>query len=113
MRFDIEEEHFTVFNLLLLMLVWLITCNLVIYFNVYFHFLPTLIAILLGLLDSVLALAIVIITVYISIQWIRHHNLGWWVLIALIVLFILSYGLELTVKNIFIREQIFNQQQMR
>ncbi len=110
MNFDIEEEHFTVFNLLLLLLVWLITCNLIIYFNLYFHFLPVLIAILLGLFDSVLALAIVIITIYISVQWIRHHNLGWWFLIGLIVLFILSYGLELTVKNIFVREQIFNQQ---
>jgi nitrate reductase NapE component len=113
MRFDIEEEHFTVFNLLLLLLVWANTCSWIIYFNLNFRFLPILIVILLGLFGFVLMLAIAIITIYISVQWIRHHNLGWWVLVGLILLFIMSYGLELSVKNIFIREQLFRQEQLR
>jgi len=111
MQFDIEEEHFTVFNLLLLLLVWANTCYLVVIF--LRPVLPMLITTLLVLFGLVLTLAMVVITIYISIKWIQHHNLGWWVLIGLVVLFILSYALESTVKNIFVREQIFRQEQMR
>jgi len=111
MNFDIEEEHFTVFNLLLLLLVWANTAYLLVIF--LRPVLPMLITTLLILCGLALTLAMVVITLYASVQWIRHHNLGWWFLIGLIVLFILSYGLESTVKNIFIREQIFRQEQPR
>ena len=110
MNFDIEEEHFTVFNLLLLLLVWANTCYLlVIFFRPFFPMLITTLLILSGL---ALTLAMMVITLYVSIKWIKHHNLGWWFLIGLIVLFILSYSLESTVKNIFIREQFFKQEQL-
>jgi membrane-associated HD superfamily phosphohydrolase len=109
MRFEIEEEHFTVFNLLLLLLVWANTCYLlVIFLRPLFPMLVTTLLILTGL---ALTVAMMIITLYVSVMWIRHHNLGWWFLIGLIVLFILSYSLESTVRNIFIREQLFKQEQ--
>jgi|GEM_PF-3167441 len=111
MRFEIEEEHFTVFNLLLLLLVWANTCYLLVIF--LRPILPTLVATILILSGLVLTVAMVIITLYTSIRWIKHHNLGWWLLIALIALFIISYSLDSTIKNIFIREQLFNEQQSR
>jgi hypothetical protein len=111
MRFDIEEEHFTVFNLLLLLFVWAISCQILV--SVFHSILPRLISTLLVLSAVVMMVSIVIITLYITIVWIRHHNLGWWFLIGLIVLFILSYGLESTIRNIFIREQILRQEMPR
>ncbi len=113
MNFDIETEHFTVFNLLLLLLVWAITCNVILVLNNSLHFLPVLIAILFGLTSFILMIGVMIITIYISIQWIRHHNLGWWILIALVILFILSFSLESAVQQIYMREQIFRQEQPR
>ena len=108
MNFDIEEEHFTVFNLLLLLMVWANTCYLLVIFMR--PVLPMLISTLLLLFGMVLTVVMVIVTIYITIAWIRHHNLGWWVLIGMVALFILSYGLESTVKNIFLREQIYRQE---
>ncbi|KAF0135109.1 MAG: hypothetical protein FD145_247 [Candidatus Saganbacteria bacterium] len=111
MNFDIEEEHFTVFNLLLLLLVWANTCYLlVIFFKPIF---PMLITTLLMLFGITLTAAMVVMTIYVSIKWIKHHNLGWWILIGLIVLFVVSYALESTVKSIFLREQMFKQEQLR
>lgn len=111
MRFDIEEEHFTVFNLLLMLLVWANSCYLMVIF--LRPFMPVLITTLLVLTGLALTLTMVVITIYITVKWIRHHNLGWWVLGGLIVLFVLSYALESTVRNIFIREQLFRQEQLR
>jgi len=70
-----------------------------------------LVTTLLILTGLTLTVAMMIITIYVSVMWIRHHNLGWWFLIGLIILFILSYSLESTVRNIFIREQLFKQEQ--
>ena len=102
MQFDIEEEHFTVFNLLLMLMVWANVC----YFTVIFArpVLPMLITTLLIITGAVLTLTMMIITIYISVKWVRHHNLGWWLLIGLIVLFVISISLEATVKTIFIRQ---------
>jgi dolichyl-phosphate-mannose--protein O-mannosyl transferase len=111
MRFDIEEEHFTVFNLLLLLLVWANSCYLLVIF--FRPFMPILVTTLLVLSGLALTLAMVVITLYISVKWVRHHNLGWWFLAGVIVLFVLSYALESTVRNIFVREQLFRQEQMR
>ncbi len=111
MNFDIEEEHFTVFNLLLMLLVWANTCYLIVLF--FGRFLPVLITTLLILFGLALTGAMIIITIYISVKWIRHHNLGWWIFIGLVLLFIISYALESTVKNIFLREQILRQEQLR
>ncbi|MFA4906263.1 MAG: hypothetical protein WC645_07145 [Candidatus Margulisiibacteriota bacterium] len=111
MRFDIEEEHFTVFNLLLMLLVWANSCYLMVIF--LRPFMPILVTTLLVLTGLALTLTMVVITVYITVKWIRHHNLGWWVLAGVIVLFLLSYALESTVRNIFIREQMFRQEQLR
>jgi lysylphosphatidylglycerol synthetase-like protein (DUF2156 family) len=111
MNFDIEEEHFTVFNLLLLLLVWANTSYILVI--VLRPVLPMLISTLLILSGLVLTISMVIITLYITVKWVRHHNLGWWVLIGLLLLFVLSYGLESTVKNIFMREQLFRQEQPR
>ena len=111
MNFDIEEEHFTVFNLLLLLIVWSNVCYLLV---VMLHrVLPMLISTILIITGIVLMLAMVIITIYVSIKWIRHHNLGWWVLIGFILLLIVSYSLEATVKSIFVRQQVFEQQELR
>lgn len=110
MNFDIEEEHFTVFNLLLLLLVWANSCYLLVLF--FRPILPMLITTLLIITGLVLTVAMVITTLYISIKWIRHHNLGWWILIAIISLFIISWSLEATVKTIFIRQQMFEQQEL-
>lgn len=108
MKFDIEEQHFTVFNLLLMLMVWANVC----YFLVIFlrPVLPMLITTLLIISGAVLTLSLSIITIYVSIKWIRHHNLGWWLLVGLIILFIVSVSLEATVKSIFIRQQLFEQQ---
>lgn len=111
MNFDIEEEHFSVFNLLLLLLVWANVC----YFLVIFlrPILPMLITTLLVLTGAILTITMVIVTLYVSIQWVRRHNWGWWLLIGLIVLFVVSIGLETTVRSIFIRQQMFEQQEYR
>lgn len=111
MKFDIEEEHFTVFNLLLMLMVWANVC----YFMVIFArpILPMLVTTLLIITGAVLTITMMVITIYISIKWIRHHNLGWWLLIGLIVLFVVSISLEATVKTILIRQQMFEQQELR
>lgn len=111
MKFDIEEEHFTVFNLLLLLIVWANVC----YFLVILlrPILPLLITTLLILTGAVLTIAMVIITLIATITWIRHHNWGLWALIALIVLIVVSFSLEATVKSIFIRQQMFEQQELK
>lgn len=111
MNFDIEEEHFTVFNLLLLLMAWANTCYLLVIF--LRPVMPLLVNTLLIITGLVLTVIMVIITIYVSIKWIRHHNLGWWFIIGLIVLFILSWGLEATVKHIFIRQQMFEPQELR
>ena len=110
MKFDIEEEHFTVFNLLLLLLVWANVCYLLVIF--LRPFLPMLINTLLIISGAALTITMMVVTIYISIKWIRHHNLGWWLLIGLIVLFVISISLEATVKTIFIRQQMFEQQEL-
>lgn len=111
MKFDIEEQHFAVFNLLLMLMVWANVC----YFLVIFlrTVLPMLITTLLIITGAALTIIMSIITIYISIKWIRHHNLGWWLLVGLIVVFIISISLEATVKSIFIRQQLFEQQEFR
>ncbi len=108
MRFDIEENHFTVFNLLLLLIVWANTCYLLVV--MFRGVLPMLMTTLLIITGAVLTIAMVIITIYISIRWITHHNLGWWLVLGLIALFIVSFSLEATVKNIFTRQQMFEHQ---
>lgn len=111
MRFDIDEEHFTVFNLLILLLVWANTCFLL--FTFFNRVIPILISTLLFIIGLVLTLAMVIITIWISIKWVRHHNLGWWLAIGLIILFIISWSLEATVRQIFIRQQFQRQEYQR
>ena len=111
MRFDIEEKHFTVFNLLLLLIVWANTCYVLFFF--LRGFMPVLVNTLLILAGAVLTIAMGVITIYITVKWIRHHNLGWWLLIGLIVLFVISISLEATVKTIFIRQQMFEHQELR
>jgi|SRR3989339_1936143 len=111
MNFDIEEEHFTVFNLLLLLLVWANTCYLLVVF--FKAVLPMLVTTLLVITGLVLTVAMMIITLYVSIKWVRHHNLGWWFLIGVVILFIIAWSFEATVRNIFIREQMFKQQELR
>lgn len=111
MKFDIEEEHFTVFNLLILLLAWALVCIFIV--TLFRPLLPTLIITLLAITTSVLMIASVIITIVATVRWIRHHNLGWWALIALIVLLVVAFSLEATVKSISIRQQMFEQQEAR
>ena len=113
MKFDIDEQHFTVFNLLILLLVWANTCYLLVIMGSAFRILPLLIGTLLTLTAIVLTFAMMVITIWISIKWIRHHNLGWKLLIALLILIVISLGLEATVKHIFIREQFHRQEYLR
>jgi len=115
MRFDIEEEHFTVFNLLLLLLAWSATLNSIFMLKLFFPFIPIplLIIYLISLSNLLLVLCIMVVTIYISIKWAIHHKLGTWLLIVLIFLFVSAMALELTVKNIYQREQLFRQEQLR
>lgn len=107
---DIDEKHFHVFHLLLLLLAWANTCYILVIF--LRNLLPVLVTTLLVISGTVLTLAMVIITIIISIRWIKHHNLGWWFFIGLIILFILSWGLESTVRGIFLRQQMYQNQEM-
>ena len=109
MKLDIDEKHFHVFHLLLLLLAWANTCYIIVIFLK--KFLPLLVTTILVLTGTVLTIAMVAITIIITNRWIKHHNLGWWVAIGLIVLFVLSWSFETVVRGIFLREQIYNQQQ--
>lgn len=113
MRFDIDEQHFTVFNLLILLLVWANTCYLLMIVGSALKILPLLIAIILFLTAIILTLSMVVITIWISIKWVRHHNLGWKLLIAILILIVISLSIEFTVKQIFIREQFHRQEYLR
>ena len=110
MKFDIDERHFTVFNLLLLLLAWANTCFVI--FSLFQKWLPLFVNVILLLTGSILTLVMVFITIYVTIRWVRHHDLTGWVVIGIIVLFVISWGLESTVRGLFIREQIFEQQEM-
>ncbi|MFH1617373.1 MAG: hypothetical protein ABIJ26_02900 [Candidatus Margulisiibacteriota bacterium] len=112
MKLDIEVKHFNVFNLLLLLIVWTNTCYVLFLFLRFFPGL-VLVSTLLFIAGGVLSVATVILTLYLTAKWIRHHNLGWWVIVGMVVLFILSYALESTVKSIFYRQQVFDQQELR
>ena len=110
MKFDIDEKHFHVFHLLLLLLAWANTCYIMVIFLK--KFMPLLVTTILVLTGTVLTIAMVIITIIITIRWIRHHNLGWWVAIGLIILFVLSWAFESTVRGIFLREQVYRNSQI-
>src|SRR3989339_375255 len=89
MRFEIDEEHFTVTNLLILLIAWANTCYLLVVF--LRQMLPMLISTLLIITGLVLTAIMVVITIYVSINWIKHHKLGLWFVIGLIVLFVISF----------------------
>ena len=110
MKFEIDETHFTVANLLLLLLAWANTCYILVIF--LRNILPLLVTTILVITGTVLTLAMVIITIIVTIRWIQHHNMGWIFLIGLIILFVLSFSLESTVRGIFLREQTYRNQEM-
>ncbi|OGC05925.1 hypothetical protein A2526_03320 [candidate division WOR-1 bacterium RIFOXYD2_FULL_36_8] len=110
MRFEIDEEHFTVTNLLILLISWSNTCYLLVLF--LRSWLPVLISTLLIITGLVLTVAMVIITIYVSIRWIKHHKLGLWVLIGIVILFIISWSFEATVKKIFFEQQVYEYDQV-
>ena len=109
MKFDIDEKHFNVFNLLLLLLAWANTCYIVVIFAK--NLMPLLVTTILVISGTLLTLAMVIITIIVTIRWVKHHNLGWWILIGLAVLFIISWSLESTVRGIFLSEQVYRNEQ--
>ncbi|OGC04801.1 hypothetical protein A2276_02420 [candidate division WOR-1 bacterium RIFOXYA12_FULL_43_27] len=109
MKFDIDEKHFNVFNLLLLLLAWANTCYILVIFTK--NFVPLLLTTILVLTGTALTLAMVVITIITTVRWVKHHNWGWWLLIALVVLCVLSWSLESTMRGLLIREQVYNYQQ--
>ncbi|MFC1496166.1 hypothetical protein ACFL52_01995 [Candidatus Margulisiibacteriota bacterium] len=109
MKLEIDEKHFHVFHLLLLLLAWANTCYILVIFLK--DILPVMLTSILVLTGTLLTLLMVFITILITIRWINHHRLGLWLLIGLISLFVLSWALESTIRGIFLKEQAYDNEQ--